>query len=87
MWEAKKGRPGCDLWRENHICNINHTKSSEAMGSPSAIDMFNSYSTNNLIYHAYVGNDYTYLFKNLKDSKPSSIYDFTPSRFECLSYI
>ena len=55
MLETIENQAGYDLWKANHICNINHhIKSSGAMKAAGAINIFNrSIDINNLIYHEY----------------------------------
>ena len=40
MWETKKDSPRYDSWKAQHICNINHVKSSGAMEEAGAVAMF-----------------------------------------------
>ena len=68
MWGAKKNQPGRDLWKTNHICNINHTKLFGTMEAAGAIDIFNrSIDLNNSIYHEYLEHGDTTLFKEVLD--------------------
>ena len=71
MWEAKENQPGYDLWKANHIYNINNTKSSRVMEAAGAIDIFNrSIDKNNLICHEYLGDGDTSSFKEVVDANP-----------------
>ena len=88
MWEAKENQPGYDLWKANHIFNINHTKSSGAMEAAGAIDIFNrSIDKNNLMYHEYLGDDDTSSFKEVVDANPYEKYDIIPSKLECIGHV
>ena len=89
MREAnKENQHGYDLWKANHICNISQTKSSGTMEAAGAIDIFNrSIDKNNLIYHEYLGDDDTSLFKEVVDANPYEKYDIIPSELECIGHV
>ena len=54
MWEKKKGTQAYDIWKSEHVCAINHEKSSGAMEG--AVKMFDRFiDKNNLIYKEYLG--------------------------------
>ena len=56
MWENKKDSPEYELWKIDHDCQINHEKSSGAMESGGAVEIFNrSITKHNLIYKEYLG--------------------------------
>ena len=52
MWEGQKGAAKYNCWNVEHNCDINHVKSSGAMESAGAVNIFKrSVNINNLIYH------------------------------------
>lgn len=56
MWQNKKDTPEYNRWKADHVCHINHTKSSGAMEAAGATKMFNrSVEKNNLTYSEYLG--------------------------------
>ena len=80
MRKAKKDQPGYDLWKANHISNINHTKLSGEAAS--AVDIFNkSIDKNNLICHEYIGHSDPSSFKEAVDAYQYEKY-IIPSKLE-----
>ena len=72
MWENKKGSLEYDLWKIDHHCQINHEKSSGAMESSSAVDIFNrSIIKHNIIYKEYLGDGDTLSFNDVVRSEPN----------------
>lgn len=66
MWENKKDTPEYEIWKLEHNCQINHDKSSGAIESAGAIDIFNrSIATRNLIYKEYLGDGDTSSFNGM----------------------
>ena len=66
MGKAKKDQPGYDLWKANHISNINHTKLSGEAAN--AVYIFNkSIDKNNLICHEYLEHSDPSSFKEVVD--------------------
>ena len=64
-----KGSQQYELWKATHICSINHVKSSGAMESAGAVNMFkHSVDKNNMIYQYYLGDGDTSSFKSVLDS-------------------
>ena len=88
MREKKKGSPEYDRWQAEHLCNINHTRSSGAMESAGAIRIFKrSVQKNNLNYHEYLGDGDTSSFKAVVDAKPYETYDICPVSLECVGHV
>ena len=88
MWNNKKGSPAYDRWQADHICHINHTKSSGAMEAAGAIQMFKrSVENNNLIYSEYLGDGDTSSFKEVVTHDPYKQYHVKPVKLECVGHV
>ena len=79
MWEGKKETLEYQIWKLDHHCQINHTKSPGAMESAGAVDMFSrSVIKNNLIYKEYLGDGDTSSFNDVVESKPYADQNVVP---------
>ena len=88
IWEPKKDTDEYENWKSTHICSINLQKSSGAMESAGAIELFRrSVSTNNLIYSEYLGDGDTSSFTDLVSSKPYENYNIDPEKLECIGHV
>jgi hypothetical protein len=89
IWEKRKGTPEYNNWKVHHACNINHTKSSGAMESAGAVELFSrSIESNHLIYHEYLGDGDTSSYKEVVKSKPyEDKYGITPVKLECIGHV
>ena len=88
MWEKKKKSPWYDMWKAEHVCTINHTKSSGAMEGSGATSMFNrSIAKHNLIYREYLGDGDSSSFKEVVDSEPYKQFSVTPKKLECVGHV
>ena len=88
MWNSKKGTPAYDIWKTEHMCEINHTKSSGAMEGAGATSMFcRSVEKNNLIYEEYLGDGDTSSFKEVVDSNPYEEQGIIPKKLECVGHV
>ena len=88
MWQNKKGSPTYDRWHADHVCHINHTKSSGAMEAAGAIQIFErSVEKNNLIYSEYLGDGDTSSFKEVITRDPYEQYDVQPIKLECVGHV
>ena len=87
MWAKKKGTPAYDRWKAEHICNLNHTKSSGSMESIGAVTMFQrSVENNNLVYHEYLGDGDTSSFMDVTDANPYKDLNIMPVKLECIGH-
>ena len=78
MWENKHGTSDYQIWKLNHICKINHTKSSGAMESAGAVDIFSRSLLNyGLIYKEYLGDGDTSSFNDVLKSNPYKDHNVT----------
>ena len=58
------------------------------MEAAGAIDIFNrSIEKNNLIYHEYLGDGDTSLFKKVVDTNPYENYDIIPNKLEYIGHV
>lgn len=88
MWNNKMGSPAYERWQADHICHVNHTKSSGAMEAAGAIQMFNrSVEKNNLIYSEYLGDGDTSSFKEVVTHDPYKQYHVQPVKLECVGHV
>ena len=88
MWKNKEGTPEYDRWKGEHICSINHEKSSGSMESAGAVQMFTrSIAKNNLIYDKYLGDGDSSSFKDVVDSNPYSEHGIIPKKDECVGHV
>ena len=88
MWDSKKGSLQYDRWAAEHVCHINHQKSSGLMESAGAIEMFQrSVEKNNLIYHEYLGDGDTSSFKDVVSANPYEEYLISPVKLECVGHV
>ena len=88
MWERKKGTPKYEIWKLEHNCQINHEKSSGAMESSGAVDIFNrSIAKHNLIYKEYLGDGDTSSFNDVIKSNPYKKQDVLPIKLECIGHV
>ena len=70
MWNRRKDDPAFQAWESNHICPINHKKSSGAMESAGAVEIFSrSLSSRDLIYKYYLGDGDSSAFSDVVASK------------------
>ena len=88
MWQSKKGTPEYSRWEAEHVCTINHTKSSGAMEGAGAVNMFErSIEKHNLIYHEYLGDGDTSSFKEVVDADPYKKKSVKPKKKECVGHV
>ena len=88
FWEHKKDTDEYENYKYFHICSINHQKSSGAMESTGAIELFRRcVSTNNLIYSEYLGDGDTSSFTDTFASKPYEKYNIDPVKLECVGHV
>ena len=88
MWASKKGSLQYDRCAAEHVCHINHQKSSGLMESAGAIEMFQrSVEKNNLIYHEYLGDGDTSSFKVVVSANPYEEYLISPVKLECVGHV
>ena len=88
IWEPKKYTDEYQLWHATHIFNLNHTKSSGAMESAGAVEIFQrSVDKNKLVYNEYLGDGDTSSFKDVVTSKPYEKYDIDPIKLECIGHV
>ena len=89
VWERKQGTAAYNAWKATHICRINHTKSSGAMESNGAVEMFHrSVEKNRLVYHEYLGDGDSSSFKDVVESKPyEAEFGITPNKLECVGHV
>ena len=86
--EHKEDTDEYENWKSTHICSINHQKSSGAMESAGAIELFRrSVSTNNLIYNEYFGDGDNSSFADVVASKPYEKYNIDPETLECIGHV
>ena len=88
MWAKRKGTHEYDRWKAEHICNLNHTKSSGSMESIGAVTMFKrSIEKNNLVYHEYLGDGDTSSYKDVIDADPYKDINIMPVKLECIGHV
>ena len=88
MWQKKKGTPAYNRWKAEHVCVINHTKSSGAMEGAGAVRMFErSIEKHNLIYNEYLGDGDTSSFKEVVDAEPYKKKSIKPKKKECVGHV
>ena len=88
IWKHKKDTDEYKNWKSTHICSINHQKSSGAMQSAGAIELFRrSVSTNNLIYSEYFGDGDNSSFADAVASKTYEKYNIDPETLECIGHV
>lgn len=88
MWKGKENSSEYEIWKLGHYCQINHDRSSGAMESTGAVDIFSrSVSQNNLIYKEYLGDGDTSSFADVVKSKPYEAYDVIPVKLECIGHV
>ena len=74
IWTNSKGSAAYETWKAKYKCSLNHTRSSGAMESAGAVDVFScSLLQNGLIYKYYLGDGDSSSFNDVVASKP---YDF-----------
>ena len=86
IWSKKEGTAEYLKWKAEHICKINHTKSSGAMEADGAIAIFQrSVDKYNLRYTQYLGDGDTGSYSKVCDARP---YDaIIPKKLECLGHV
>ena len=88
MWENHKGTPAYNRWQAEHVCHINHTKSSGAMEGAGAVQIFNrSIEKFNLMYTEYLGDGDTSSFKEVVREDPYQQFAVTPVKLECVGHV
>lgn len=86
-WEGKTNKPGYFDWKNNHVCNANHDKSSGAMEGAGAVKMFGrSIEKNNLRYTSYIGDGDTSSFNEVVASQPYGA-DIVIDKKECVGHV
>ena len=70
-WSKRQDNPNYNKWKNNHNCDINHTKSPGAMDAAGAVTIFKrSLDKNKLRYLSYIGDVDTSSFNEISNSKP-----------------
>ena len=88
MWQSKKGTIEYDQWKADHVCVINHTKSSGAMEGAGAVKMFQrSIEKHDLIYNEYLGDGDTSSFKEVVEAEPYKNQKVKPNKQECVGHV
>ena len=88
MWEKRKHSPKFDSWKVGHDCSINHHKSSGAMESIGAVNIFKrSIQKNNLIYTEYLGDGDTSSFNDVLSADPYHEFKVIPEKLECVGHV
>ena len=86
IWEKKKGTQEYDEWLANHMCKINHNKSSGAMETVGAITFFQRLIEKyNLRYLKFKGDGDTEAFAKVVEAKPYR--DMTIKKLECVGHV
>ena len=86
-WRTKINDPSYKDWQINHICLINHDKSSDAMESAGAVKMFSrSVEKNKLRYTSYIGDGDTSSFNDVVKSQPYGP-DVVIDKKECIGHV
>jgi len=71
-----------------HSCDINHDKSSGAMESVGAVEIFkSSIQKYNLIYDEYLGDGDTSSFKDVVATEPYKEFGIEPKKLECIGHV
>ena len=84
IWSRKKGTAEYDRWSAQHDCKCNHSKSSSAMESAGATEIFQqSVQKYGLIYSEYLGDGNTSSFNDVVKAKPYEEYSMDPKKLEC----
>ncbi|XP_065680580.1 uncharacterized protein LOC136094527 [Hydra vulgaris] len=87
VWKKKKNSLEYEHWKANHRCDINHSKSSGAMESAGAIEIFHSsVEKYGLRYAHYIGDGDTASFNDVVQSKPYGD-ELIPIKWECIGHI
>ena len=82
----KKGTQEYDEWIVNHMCKINHNKSSYAMETVGAITFFQrSIEKYNLRYLKFKGDGDTEAFAKVVEAQPYG--DMTIEKLECVGHV
>ena len=88
IWEKKAGTQEYDLWKAEHTCSANHSKSSGAMEAAGAVEMFpHSVEKHKLVYQYYIGDGDASSFKDAVASKPYEVHGIVPNKWECVGHI
>ena len=88
VWQSRKGTQEYENWLADHVCKINHKKSSGAMEATGAVDIFcTSAEKYGLIYEDYIGDGDTTSFKEVVNAKPYDKYGIIPKKLECVGHI
>ena len=88
MWEKKKGTPEYQCWKVDHLCEINHERSSGSMESAGTVAIFNrSIKKHDLIYKEYLGDGDTSSFNDVKNADPYRDYGVSPIKLECVGHV
>lgn len=87
-WKAREGSTEYENWFIEHQCQANHGKSSGAMESVGAMDMFSrSIEQHSMIYKDYIGDGDSSLFKEVAFSDPYKSFGIKPSKLECIGHL
>ena len=94
FWESRKNNPDYDYeqWKIMHEeggkCEINHLKSSGAMESAGAVEIFrHSFEKNGLIYNQYLADGDSSSFTDAVNSNPCKEYHITPEKLEGVEHV
>jgi hypothetical protein len=88
IWANKKGSTEYETWKAKHKCSLNHTKSSGAMESAGAVDIFSrSLLQYGLIYKYYLGDGDSSSFNDVVASKPYDVFSIIPEKLECVGHV
>ena len=88
MWEMQKGSANYERWKSEHVCHINHEKSSGAMEGAGAVEIFKrSVMKHNLIYNQYLGDGDTSSFKEVVAANIYKDFGVSPDKLECIGHV
>ena len=88
MWESRKGTPEYTCWKVDHNCEINHEKSSGAMESAGAVNIFKrSIANYNVMYNEYLGDGDTCSYNDVVNSEPYKDQGVIPIKLECVGHV
>ena len=85
QWSSKQNEPGYEKWKVNHICPINHERSSSSMWSEGALKIFHrSLEKYHIRYVNYIGGDSSAFAKVAE----SNLYSGkSVNKLECIGHI
>ena len=84
-WSKCKNSPKYDNWKANHVCQMNHEKSSGSMEGAGAVLIWNRSLNNKLRYVSYIGDGDTSSYAEVVASKPYDNIDI--EKLECIGHV